>query len=843
MTLERRLMSSLYLTGFGAGVCRARTNRILRVLPVWAVCLISSSALGATIHVPADFFFIQDAIFFSGDGDEIIVAPGTYFEAIDLMGKAINLHASSTNPADTIIDGTGQITSVVSCVSGEGSSTVFDGFTVTNGIAGTTPPEFSGRVGMGMFISVSSPTVTNCIFSNNSSPRDPGQIGYEGAGMAIWIGSDPLIQDCAFVSNTLVNTTSFRGGAVRIYQGNATFLNCTFENNSAGMGGAMSNEYGQLSIEDCTFSGNVAVVNGGAMSNFYEDSPNTYNVVNCTFTGNSAGERGGAIRTAGNTDGTISQCTFVNNTALNEGGGGIYAAQSNVTVNDCSFTNNYGSYGGGMFVWGTNDASPKATAVKCTFKENETLGLGGGAYVQNCRASFVNCVFDGNTATYGGGLSSNQARQVILDCLFVNNSASQRGGGIYLEDLIETQNQCPIVSNCVVVNNSVGSAGSGAGIQLDDPSGIFPQYTGPARISNCIVRDNIGGDNVWVPSVSFDGYVTIQHCNIEGPIDGQFVGSGNIDADPMFVDADGADNNPATVQDNDYHLLSGSPCIDSGIHWDLELAGITSDFDGNPRFKDGDGDGIAWVDMGMYEYRGVEATIGEFPVPHAYWHFNTFGGSSPIPAEIGTGSIDLSMWGGTAQAGLGAAFELNWADGTASGTSLRLNRGANGNGTFIQISFSMSGHEDLKVSFATRRSDAESFTSGIWSYSTNGVNFTTLPGVNTCSDSLQTYASRQVVDFSGIGSLDNAPSITLRYTLTGAALPDEFVTIDNLQINATPLPCPADIDGNGIVNIADLLAVISNWGSGPGNPADVNGDGFVNITDLLGVISDWGNCS
>ena len=54
--------------------------------------------------------------------------------------------------------------------------------------------------------------------------------------------------------------------------------------------------------------------------------------------------------------------------------------------------------------------------------------------------------------------------------------------------------------------------------------------------------------------------------------------------------------------------------------------------------------------------------------------------------------------------------------------------------------------------------------------------------------------------------------------------------------------CTADVDGNGAVGVADLLAVLSGWGQ-PGGPQDVNRDGVVNVRDLLLVLASWGPCA
>src|SRR5262249_15542725 len=65
--------------------------------------------------------------------------------------------------------------------------------------------------------------------------------------------------------------------------------------------------------------------------------------------------------------------------------------------------------------------------------------------------------------------------------------------------------------------------------------------------------------------------------------------NGNISADPLFV-------SPSTA---DYHLRRGSPAIDAGKNMAANLP--ATDFDGDPRILDGNGDGIPIVDMGIDE--------------------------------------------------------------------------------------------------------------------------------------------------------------------------------------------------------------------------------------------------
>jgi len=50
----------------------------------------------------------------------------------------------------------------------------------------------------------------------------------------------------------------------------------------------------------------------------------------------------------------------------------------------------------------------------------------------------------------------------------------------------------------------------------------------------------------------------------------------------------------------------------------------------------------------------------------------------------------------------------------------------------------------------------------------------------------------------------------------------------------------ADVNGNGIVNTEDLLAVIGSWGVCGSCSEDLDGDGVVGVEDLLLVVGNWG---
>src|SRR5215510_11155122 len=130
-----------------------------------AVCALTAIAGAATINVPADHPTIQRAIDAAVNGDTVIVAPGTYNEAINFSGKAITVKSSGSAEA-TVISAKGLNTSVVTCTSGETANSKLLGFTITQGAG--TPVQIDYPLGGGMYCINSSPLISYCIFSANA---------------------------------------------------------------------------------------------------------------------------------------------------------------------------------------------------------------------------------------------------------------------------------------------------------------------------------------------------------------------------------------------------------------------------------------------------------------------------------------------------------------------------------------------------------------------------------------------------------------------------------------------------------------------------------------------------
>jgi predicted outer membrane repeat protein len=253
-------------------------------------------------------------------------------------------------------------------------------------------------------------------------------------------------------------------------------------------------------------------------------------------------------------------------------GGGMINSSGRPTVNNCIFSRNSSSQtGGGMY----NGLYSSSSVTNCIFINNSADSSGGGIYNDQCSTTVVNCIFSGNTADahFGGGMCNGMANPSVINCTFSNNS-SRVGGGIYC-------NNCSLtLINCILWGNTAS---------------IGPQIY----------------DLGTIPA-------TVSYCDVQGG----WTGVGNINADPLFKDADGLDDITGTEDDN-LKLSKGSPCIDAGynpaipLNVSLDLAGNSRFFDDAETIDTGYG-GPPNVDMGAYEYFGQLV---------AHWKLDDIGGN------------------------------------------------------------------------------------------------------------------------------------------------------------------------------------------------------------------------
>jgi hypothetical protein len=306
-------------------------------------------------------------------------------------------------------------------------------------------------------------------------------------------------------------------------------------------GGGMLTISGSPTVTNVTFSRNYAAEGGG----MYCDESNS-ELTSVVFLDNSSEDGGGGLQTE-NGNLVLKDVTFSGNTA-GWGGGMSSRFGGNHSLTDVVFLGNTSGDGGGL-----NNMVNDFVLVNVTFSGNVSTGQGGGMYNQNAGGvvELTNVVFWGNSADYGGGMHNDGCDPVLVNVTFSGNTASNSGGGMCTG--IYTY---PTLINTIYWDNSAVTAG-------DE---IYVADTSTPTISYSLIRGCGGSGGGWDPSLGTDG-------------------GGNIDADPLFVNAAGGD----------LHLSWGSPAIDAGDNSAPGLPG--TDIDGNPRIVG------ATVDMGAYEFQ------------------------------------------------------------------------------------------------------------------------------------------------------------------------------------------------------------------------------------------------
>jgi hypothetical protein len=99
----------------------------------------------------------------------------------------------------------------------------------------------------------------------------------------------------------------------------------------------------------------------------------------------------------------------------------------------------------------------------------------------------------------------------------------------------------------------------------------------------------------------------------------------------------------------------------------------------------------------------------------------------------------------------------------------------------------------------------------------------------------------EALKFQGL-AFANSTNNAADYALTGAA----STWVNNAGQSGTLVEQkgePADVNGDGLVNVVDMVEVVLNWGACAEPPApcdaDTNDDGAVDVLDLVGVILAW----
>jgi predicted outer membrane repeat protein len=472
--------------------------------------------------------------------------------------------------------------------------------------------------GGGMYNANASPIVTNCVFLNNEGS---GYIG-SGGGIcnvdSTTVITDCLFQD-NLADGLGTSEYPGRGGGMYNLGSAVTVTGCDFvENEATNQGGGMYNETCSPEVTDCLFQDNAATgasyAYGGGMYNDYA-SPQ---ISSCDFVGNSCDNHGGGMYND-HSDPPITNSDFVGNTATGWGSGdgegaGMYNYISSPTLADCTFSaNSAHRYGGGMKNYAS---SPGIT--NCLFELNETFATSeesdGGAMYNEHTSSVpivVDSDFISNVAVrYGGGLASVGAYGEFHGCLFEGNSADASGGGVYLESASPTIDSSQFVGN---------SAGQGGGIHANYGShlisnslfqGNFASYYGGAirntsfnlNVENCVFDGNSAQDNggaiynhstdpeitncdFFGNTADFGGAVynyspsepviinsifwsngagaihddgssstTITYSDVQGG----FIGAGNIDATPEFVNVPIETTVTTDPSTNDNVIISNS---------------------------------------------------------------------------------------------------------------------------------------------------------------------------------------------------------------------------------------------------------------------------------------------
>jgi len=299
---------------------RGNPRKWLVVSALFVMMCTPAIAAGATIYVDATrngdgsswanaYKYLQDALSVATNGDEILVAEGTYIPDRSLANPGGSRNRAATFHLKTGVGIYGGFPiggSLWEDREPETYKTILSGDLNGDDVGFTNNGDNSFHVARALGTDATAVLDGFIITAGNA---DGGGMDGDGGGMSNY-QSNSTISHCTFTGNF----TKKRGGAMANKQCNLAVANCIFYGNLAdNAGGAIFNQNSDPTIINCIFIDNSATIFGGGIHNC---SASSETLVNCTFTGNTAGDYGGGISND-LSDSTIGNCILWNNTAPN----------------------------------------------------------------------------------------------------------------------------------------------------------------------------------------------------------------------------------------------------------------------------------------------------------------------------------------------------------------------------------------------------------------------------------------------------------------------------------------------------------------------------------------------
>jgi hypothetical protein len=340
-------------------------------------------------------------------------------------------------------------------------------------------------------------------------------------------------------------------------------------NHVSDAGGGIGVDRATAVVSGTVIRNNAAAGGGGVAVEKWAGYPGSLLLVNSSILTNTAGEGGGLVSYGWPTV-TLDNVEVRGNTAQNEGGG-LYVGRVTIT-NSAIVSNTAVGRGGGV-------AAGFATIYNSEISNNKVAGEGtvfGGGVSVHVRLDIWDSTVSGNRLvgeeSIGGGIDAEGARATIVNTIVSSNSAQIRGG-VTVYGAILTMTNSLLIGN---TGDGLGGryiTGTIVNVTSADNAGMGLVVAGPVTITNSIVWGN------EAPHYSCTDGCSLTYSDVG---DEEITGTGNIFADPLFVDA----------ANGDYHLELGSPCIDRGT----PVGAPVADIEGTPR--------DATPDIGAYEWAG-----------------------------------------------------------------------------------------------------------------------------------------------------------------------------------------------------------------------------------------------